>query len=521
MSKLNVKKVANPFALTVSAPHGKALSANGNLQAIKGPEHVLFETVVSTLYGNDSYYESSNDKVKRMIAALNSVVTTHGLHGARYAMNVARFAREEMFIRTMPIVMTVELSKILRDKNLQLNGFKDAVSYLIQRADELTDMYAYALTVFGSKSKIPLAIKKGVANAFNKFDAYQLGKYNRSEGLKFRDLLRIVHPKPVDIIHAEIFNKIMSETLEAPYTWEVELSGNGQLPKEEQKSKAQIWTELIERQGSGSLGYMALIRNLRNMKEAGISDETWMTVANRIKDPIGVQKSKQLPFGFINAYDVAKANAVPTVVLNALTEATELSLSNMPELGKRIWIILDCSGSMNSGIGFTGYRGDGRNNATPNTPIKIGSIFGAALVKASKNAFQVNFTMFDDYAKTVDLNPADSIFTLYAKIMARNAGGGTNLQSAFDKKPELGFEPDTVIVLSDMEVNRLQSRDASKLFSSDCVKVAVNLNSGNTTPISQWQGWTQLSGWSERIFSFIRFTRDGDSIVDRLFSASK
>lgn len=245
MSKLNVKNTTNPAAPSTLAPHGKTLSSNGNLQAIKGPEQILFETLVSTLYGNDSYYETTNDKVKRMVKALDQVVATHGLHGARFALNVAKFAREEMFIRTMPIVMTVELAKILRDRSLQLEGFKDAVTYLIQRADELTDLYAYSLTTFGTKQKIPLSIKKGVAAAFNKFDAYQLGKYNRADGLKFRVLLRIVHPKPADAAHAEIFNKIMAETLEAPYTWEVELSANGQLPKEEQKPKAQLWTELI------------------------------------------------------------------------------------------------------------------------------------------------------------------------------------------------------------------------------------------------------------------------------------
>lgn len=511
MSKLNAKKVTSPTAPTPMAPFGKALSANGNLQSIKGPEHILFETLVSTLYGNDSYYESSNDKVKRMIVALTTVVTTHGAQGAIFALNVARFAREEMFIRTMPIVMTVELAKIMRAQNIQLDGFKDAVTYLIQRADELTDMYAYALTVFGDKKSIPASIKKGVAGAFNKFDAYQLGKYNRSEGLKFRDLLRIVHPKPNDIIHAEIFSKIMAETLEAPYTWEVELSANGQLSKEEQKTKAQIWTELIERKGSGSLGYMALIRNLRNMKEAGISDATWTIVANRIKDPVGVSKSKQLPFGFINAYDIAKTNGAPSIILNALTEATELSLSNMPELGKRVWIILDCSGSMNGSMG---------QNAN-NSPIRVGAIFGAALVKASKNAFESKFTMFDDYAKHVDLNPADSIFSLYAKIMARNAGGGTNLQAALDQKKTLGFEPDTVIIMSDMEVNRLQSSNISKMFSNDCVKVAINLAGTNTTPISELQGWIQLAGWSERIFQYVQFTRDSEGIVQKLFNASK
>ena len=80
MSKLNIKKTANPAAPTMNAPFGKALSANGNLQAIKGPQQILFETLVSTLYGNDSYYESSNDKVKRMVAMMHWLFIMMALH---------------------------------------------------------------------------------------------------------------------------------------------------------------------------------------------------------------------------------------------------------------------------------------------------------------------------------------------------------------------------------------------------------------------------------------------------------
>jgi hypothetical protein len=340
--------------------------------------------------------------------------------------------------------------------------------------------------------------------------------------LTFKQLLRIVHPKPIDEVHTEIFKKIMDETLESPYTWEVELSKNGQLPKEEQKSKAALWTELINREGSGSLGYMALIRNLRNMKEAGISNETWQKVADRISNPKAVEKSKQLPFGFVNAYEVARANSVPQVILTALNDALEHSFKNMPELSKNVWIILDCSGSMMNFSGYGGYRG-GREDTTNNSPMKLGSIFGAALVKASakSKSFNMTFTMFSDYAVSVPLNPADSIFTMYQQIMKRNFGGGTDMQAALNMKSSLGYEPDTVIVISDMEVNSLRFNDPSKIFTKDCVKIALNLNGGGTTPISEIRGWTQLSGWSERIFSFVRFSREGDSIVRQLFKASK
>lgn len=568
MSQLNKKKVSTK----VVAPYGLGVSGNGNVQYKKGPMNTLFESLVTTLYGKDSYYESANDKVKSMKDALAQVVKENGLKGAEFAGRVALFAREHMYIRTMPIVMVVELAKIMQERSqklalitkqideaikagqpaqinigelatlydgtqaagstlkalsveelvdlrqsLSINPpvykIRDLVSGVISRADELTDLFAYALTVFKDAKKVPMGLKRGVADAFNKFDAYQFGKYNRKEGLTLRNLLRIVHPEPAGEENSAIFKKIMDESLESPYTWEVELSRNGQLGAEK-KSDKQLWTELITREGSGSLGYMAMIRNLRNMVQAGIDNDTWKLVASRISNPKAVAKSKQLPFGFINAYDVAKENGVPNVVLNALQEATELSLANMPKLGDRVWVILDCSGSMGSSISSSYGRVD------TNTPIKVGAIFAAALSKAAKDSFEFKFTMFDDYAKHVELNPRDSVFTNYAKIMNRNAGGGTNLQSAFDQKSKLGFEPDTVIVLSDMEVNRLSSRDADKIFKKDCVKVAINLNSRDTTPLAEWKGWIQLAGWSPKIFQFVEFTRNSESIVQKLWEGT-
>ena len=128
--------------------------------------------------------------------------------------------------------------------------------------------------------------------------------------------------------------------------------------------------------------------------------------------------------------------------------------------------------------------------------------------------------MFDDYAKHIDLNPKDSIFSLYGKIMNRSAGGGTNLQSALNEKSRLGFEPDTVIIMSDMEVNRLDGSNINNMFGKDCVKVAINLDSNGSTPICERDGWIQLSGFSERIFQYVKFTRESESIVSQLFNKS-
>ena len=150
-------------------------------------------------------------------------------------------------------------------------------------------------------------------------------------------------------------------------------------------------------------------------------EEVWDHLPRSVQQQI---MDKKLRFYVINAYDVAKENGVPNVILNALQEATELSLANMPKLGDRVWVILDCSGSMGSSISTSYGRIDN------NTPIKVGAIFAAALSKAAKDSFEFKLTMFDDYAKHVDLNPRDSVFTNYAKIMNRRFGliGAVNLR---------------------------------------------------------------------------------------------
>lgn len=506
MSKLNKKNTAYKAPVKVGKQnHGLSRSGNGNLQYNKSAEMALFEVVVSTLYGVDKYYERSHDAVDRMRVALKTVLANRGAEGAAFACRVARFAREHMNIRTMPIVMMVELAKLNRDMGIEA-PLRSAVSQVISRVDELTDLYAYALTVFGSKQAVPLSLKKGVADAFNKFDAYQFAKYNRSEGLKLRDLLRIVHPKPADMVRAEIFNKIKNESLEAAATWEVELTRNGQLHKAEQRSKADLWTDLVTREGSGSLGYMALLRNLRNMHEAGISADTWKHVAARISNKKAVEKSKQLPFAFINARAIAQEKRLPTVIVNALTDAVEHSLGNLPKLGENVWIILDTSGSMQSGMGINGA----------NSPLKVGALFSAALFNASRDSYNVKISWFATSAGFMDLNTRDSIFSNYDRILRQCGGGGTNLEAAMNQKKSLGFEPDVVIVLSDMEVNQLSSRKATEIFGKDCVKIAINLNSRGNTPLSEINDWIQLSGWSEKIFQFVKFKRDSDSIVDTL-----
>jgi hypothetical protein len=123
-----------------------------------------------------------------------------------------------------------------------------------------------------------------------------------------KDALFLVHPKAKDENQQAIFNKIVNDSLETPYTWEVELSVLGQTKfADDAERKAAFknkWEELIF---SNKLGYMATLRNLRNILEANVSSDAMHKVCSYLSDEKAVRNSKQLPFRFLSAYRELKS----------------------------------------------------------------------------------------------------------------------------------------------------------------------------------------------------------------------
>ena len=113
----------------------------------------------------------------------------------------------------------------------------------------------------------------------------------------------LVHPKAKDEKQQALFDKIVQDELAIPYTWETELSALGQIKFDSEDLKKEAvklkWEELIF---SNKLGYMATLRNLRNILEAGVSKEALNKVCGFLSDAKAVANSKQLPFRFLAAY---------------------------------------------------------------------------------------------------------------------------------------------------------------------------------------------------------------------------
>jgi hypothetical protein len=329
---------------------GKNLRSNfeGEKAYLISPAMELYTAVVTSSL-SDQFYQKADKKIERIreLIAKNK---------PEFVAKLAVYARKQMNLRSVPLVLAVELAKIHSGDQL----VSKMVSQIIQRADEITELLAYyqaANTRTDTKklNKLSKQIQKGLAVAFNSFDEYQFAKYNRATEIKLRDALFLVHPKAKDEAQQAIFDKIVKDELETPYTWEVELSVLGQkgFDRKEEKEAAfkAKWEELID---SGKVGYMATLRNLRNILEAQVSPKHIEKVAAYLANEKAVQNSKQLPFRFLSAYrEIQDIVSVHTaMMLNALESAVRVSAANIKGFDQNTKVLLACdvSGSMQQAV---------------------------------------------------------------------------------------------------------------------------------------------------------------------------
>ena len=480
----------------------------------------LYSAVVTTSL-SDKFYESAGDRISRISELVK-------VNDPLFVAKLAVYAREKMYLRSVPLVLLVELAKAHSGDNL----LSRAVARTVQRADEITELLAYYSQSNGREDikklgKLSKQIQKGLADAFNKFDEYQFAKYNRDGAVKLKDALFLVHPRPKDEEQQGIFNRIVSDELKVPYTWEVELSvlGTQSFASEKEKNDAfkAKWEELIE---SGQMGYMALMRNLRNFLNYGVSAEHIATVCNVLSDKERVLRAKQLPFRFLSAYRSLKGNSNPNVamIVDALEDAILASVDNLAgfDYNTSLLIASDVSGSMNVPV-------------SPKSTIEnydIGIVLGMLLRSKCKSVIT---GVFGTDWKAVNL-PSNTVLhnSDHMEKLSRLVGWATNGWKVIEYINAKGVKLDKVMLFSDMQLwdtrnygyygqssrgNSFKSewKNYRKNINPDAKLYLFDLSGYGNTPLStNDENVYFISGWSEKVFDVLEALEAGKSAVSEI-----
>lgn len=473
------------------------------------PEMELYTAVVTSTLSK-SFYEGEANRVARIRGLINQV-------DPEFVAQLAIYAREKMHLRSIPLVLTVELAKVWSGDDLVYRLTKR----VIQRADEITELLAYYQLANGRTGQKKLGrlskqLQKGIAAAFHKFDEYQFAKYNRKTEVSLKDALFLTHPKALNENEQILFNKIVSDELEVPYTWEVELSRLGQQTfKDERRKKAAFrnkWQELID---SGRLGYMALLRNLRNILQAGVKTDYLKIVAKRLSNADEVRRSRQLPFRFLSAY--LELEATPHVhasyFLRPLEKAALVSIENLKGFGldTKICLAADVSGSMFGPI-------------SPRSKIQaydIGLLL-SMLMRARSKAVMTG--IFGDRWETFQF-PTSSVLSNVARLkrIEGRVGYATNGHKVIDFLIKKDIVMDKVMMFTDLQMwsnhgvgNSLKkSWKAYKNLAPGARLYLFDLRGYGQSPISiERDDVALIAGWSDKVFEVLDAIEQGKNAID-------
>lgn len=296
-----------------------AEGGKGNILSLK-PENQLQRSVLSCMLWEKEFYEDGVSISNRIVASAQQVDRI-------FLAGLARQARGPYNLRHVPLLLLAVLCDVSKGDSVT----SDAIADVIQRPDDMSELFAIRMKLTGKPMRDchTHGMVKGLARAFGKFDEYSLAKNDKdSAEIRLRDVLRIVYPKPKDEEQSALWARLTNDELATPDTWEVALSAGG--------DKKEVFSRLL---GEGKLGYMALLRNLRNMNQACVPHSL-------IKKAILARKGARrvLPFRYIAAARQAMEFE------REIDQAMQAAISELPVLKGKTIILVDVSHSMNDSL---------------------------------------------------------------------------------------------------------------------------------------------------------------------------
>ncbi len=421
------------------------------------PELQLRRSVLACLLWESQFYEDGVEIGGRIAELVPKVA----------AERVAAFAveaREKMKLRHAPLLLVREMAR----HKTHRAPVSQTLARIIQRADELTEFVA----VYWKDGRMPLSgqVKKGLAAAFPKFDEYQLAKYDCGGPIKLRDVLFLCHAKPRDEVQASVWKRLIWGRLTTPDTWEVALSSGA--------DKREVWERLLREQ---KLSALALLGNLRNMRDAQVSEKLVIAALREMKT------DRVLPFRFIAAARQAPEHEAQ------LEQAMFRSLKNQPPLPGTTALVVDTSPSMWMARLSRGSDMD-----------RFEAAAGLAIL-LRETADRVNVYAFNEKAYEV---PPRRGFALRDRLAAtKNSWSRGGLAVAAANRD--GYN--RIIVITDGQWHYSDTttvlgyqEDPQTVAPAPLTKQAYMINVASYRNGVGYGKWVNIDGWSDSVIEYIR-----------------
>ncbi len=474
------------------------------------PKQALAQYAATGCFGH-TFYTTAEEQLERVLELCANVEP-------EFVAQVAIYSRTQSFMKDMPALLCASLST--RDPRLHEAVF----SRVIDNARMLrTYVQILRSGVVGRKS-LGTAPKRLVRQWLAGRDVDALFAASVGQNPSLSDIVKMVHPKPEDPRREAFYGYMLGRPYEAgalpdsvAHFERFKAGDSADVPDlpftmlSALPLSQQDWAA-IARNASWQTTRMNLNTFARHgaFADAGLTAE----IANRLRNAGEIKRARVFPYQLLTAFQNCDA-AVPQPVREALQDAMELAIANVPAIDGAVVVCPDVSGSMASPV--TG----GRKGATTAVRcIDVAALVAAAVVRKNPAAMVLPF---EEGVIPVDLNSRDSVMTNAARLSSIG-GGGTNCSAPLALLNKQQARAALVILVSDnqswVDVGRgrgtalmaewalfRQRNPAARL-------VCLDIQPNQTTQAAEREDILNVGGFSDQVFEVISAFAAGELEAD-------
>ncbi|MFN0299023.1 MAG: vWA domain-containing protein [Burkholderiales bacterium] len=442
---------------------------------------------------------------------LDAVIALAQMVEPAFVAKTAIYAREAGFMKDMPALLAATLA--VRDVALLGRVFARVIDNgkMLRNFVQIVRSGAVGRKSLGTRPK--KLVQLWLLGASEK----QLLNAAIGNTPSLADVVKMVHPKPAEAWRAAWFawliGKPFDEAVLPPITRAFEgfkrNSANGAVAEVPDvpfqmltalQLSAEQWAQIA------CAGSWQMVRqNLNTFARHGVFESKGVAemIAAKLRDKEAIAKARVMPYQLLSAYK-ASGVAVPAIVRDALQDAMETALSNVPVFAGRVVVCPDVSGSMSSAV--TGQRGSATSNVRC---IDVAALVAAAVLRNNREA---RVLPFEQNVVKVSLNARDSVMT-NAQALASIGGGGTNCSAPLALLNSERANVDLVIIVSDNEswmdktrrdaTQTMREWEALKTRNPQARLVCIDIQPNGTTQAAERRDIMNVGGFSDVVFTMM------------------
>lgn len=455
-----------------------------------------------------TFYATAETQLDRALALANQV-------DGDFLARTALYARRKGFMKDMPALLCAVLAT--RD----LGRLAEVFPQVIDNGRMLRNFVQILRSGVTGRKSLGSAPKRFVRQWLERADIRALLNASIGNDPSLADIVKMVHPHPAcperEAFYGWLIGRphdvaALPETVRAFETWKV--SRSGPLPDVPFQMLTALdlgrgeWTGIAK-----NATWQTTRMNLNTFARHEVfkSDGMVRQIAEKLADPWNIRAARVFPYQLLAAYLNADKE-VPGEIREALQDAMEISIGNVPRIEGKVVVCPDVSGSMSSPA--TGYR----KGATSKVRcIDVAALIAAAIMRANCGA---RVLPFETAVVDIRLNPSDTVMT-NAKRLAAIGGGGTNCSAPLALLNREKAAPDLVIFVSDNEswADPAIGRGTALMTEWETLRsrnpharlVCIDLVPNTTTQVPDRTDILNIGGFSDAVFEIVSAFASGKS----------